>query len=271
MAEQRTLRRAVRFEGIGLHTGRPARVEVRPAAEGTGLRFFKAGRPVGAGIDPASARCTAVGSGEGLIRTVEHLTAALSGLGIDNAEIDVHGDEVPGMDGSALPFVQALLQAGHAGQGLEAEEYAVREPILCHHGSSAVGIFPAGTFSAAYVLDYPAASLGPQTVDFEDVRVRFAEAIAPARTFCTEEEAARVKAAGLGLGADTGNTLVMTARGPVENTLRFPDECARHKVLDLIGDLALLGFRVRGKVIGIRSGHTLNHRLSEAIQKQRAS
>ena len=145
----------------------------------------------------------------------------------------------------------------------------MREPIFCHEGSAALLALPHDGLRVTYTLDYPHPALRSQTVSFEVDEGVYARQIAPARTFCTEEEARSLRQKGFGKGADRRNTLVMGPSGPRGNRLRFADECARHKVLDLLGDLGLLNLDLRGHFIGIRSGHALNHRLCELILKDR--
>ncbi|HTL71162.1 MAG TPA: UDP-3-O-acyl-N-acetylglucosamine deacetylase [Candidatus Eisenbacteria bacterium] len=264
---QKTVLRAGSLSGIGLHTGREATVRVEPAPADHGVRFFKRGREASGG--ESVSRCTSVGAGEDRIQTVEHLCAALSGLGVTNAAVHVEGDEIPVLDGSAAPFVEFLKGLGLAEQEKAAPAHRITEPIFCHEGKAALCAYPAETFRAAYTLDYDHPLLSSQTVQFALTPEVFEREIAPARTFCTQEEAARLKEAGFGLGGNTDNTLVMSASGPVKNRLRFEDECARHKVLDLLGDLSLLGFGILGTVVGLRSGHALNRRLVEAIRRQK--
>lgn len=267
---QRTLSRATSVSGKGLHTGVSARLDLRPAPAGSGLRFFKKGRPVPFGIDaPGRPRQSRVGEGELEILTVEHLLSAVSGLGVTNLEMDVDGPEVPALDGSAQGFVELIQSAGLAGQPEAASVYRVTEPIFCSDKEKAIAIFPAERLTVQYALDYDFPGLKAQTVAFDVTPETFAREIAPARTFCTENEIAQIRAAGLGLGADEGNTIVVDAKGDFKKRLRFSDECARHKVLDIIGDLGLLGYPVIGRVIGIRSGHGLNRKLAEAIHQQR--
>lgn len=267
---QRTIARVASFSGAGLHSGVPACVEIRPAAAGTGIRFFKKGRPVTKAA-AASARQSQVGEGEDRIQTVEHLLAAASGLGLTNLEVDVDGPEIPALDGSSAGFVQLIRDAGITEQDAPADVWTVTEPIFCSDKEKAIAVFPSEGFSVQYVLDYDFPGLSGQAVSFDGTAEAFARDVAPARTFCTEAEVEAIRAAGLGKGADRTNTIVVDAAGKHADSLRFRDECARHKVLDILGDLQLLGFRIRGRVVGIRSGHALNRRLVDAILRQRKS
>ncbi len=273
---QKTLRTSIKIQGVGIHTGEVGSVEIRPALEGSGLRFFRNGRaiaeacPSGDSVEDApSLRCSSIGGGSDRILTVEHLLAALSGLGITNAELHVDGPEIPALDGSALPFVEAIKKAGVVEQAARADHYQVREPIFCYDGSKSIAIYPSEEFSAGYVLDYDHPHLKDQKVEFVLGNGVFENQIAPARTFCTQKEAEHLQKSGFGRGATQDNTLVVRDDGSHANHMRFPDECARHKVLDMIGDLALLGFPVRGRVVGIRSGHRLNQMLVRAILQEK--
>jgi len=269
VSEQKTLTREGSISGAGLHSGAPCTVTLRPAPAEAGLRFFRNGRPILSEADPQARRCTAIGRGEARIDTVEHLLAALWGAGVTNADIDADGPELPALDGSARAYLAWIRGLGTSGQGAPAAFWSVTEPLFCHEGNSAIAAFPAEEFSASYVLDYDHPVLKNQKAEYAPSGGRFDVDVAPARTFCTEDEADALRAQGFGKGADASNTIVVTAAGPVSGPMRFPNECARHKLLDLIGDLHLLGFALVARVSGIRSGHSLNRKLVQAIRKQR--
>ena len=273
---QKTIAREGRIEGIGLHTGEFCTLLLKPAPVDSGIRFLREGQWVGRlcadgapGFSADSLRCSYIGDEKNRILTVEHLLASLSGLGITNLEVDVRGKEIPGMDGSALPFVECFKRLGVVDQGKPADLYKISEPIFCHDKQKAIAIYPADSFSVSYVLDYEHPYLRGQKVDFTLSPEIFEKEIAPSRTFCTDAEAPELKKHGFGLGASRENTLVITEDGSHVSGQRFEDECARHKVLDILGDLNLLGFPVLGRVVAIRSGHTLNRQLVQAIKKQR--
>lgn len=273
---EKTLGTAVTFEGKGLHTGERAVMTCRPAAPGAGLRFFRmdgGGRREALLEDAAggAGRRSTVGKGDAAIDTVEHVLSALAGLEIANAEVEVSGPEVPAMDGSAKAFVEKFLKAGIVPQARERDAFEVTEPIFYSAGNAAISAFPHDGFRVTYTLDYDHPALRAQVVSFEVTDRTYADQIAPARTFCTEEEAAALQKAGFGRGADTANTLVMSAAGPVKSKLAWPDECARHKVLDLIGDLGLLGFRIVGHIVAVRSGHGQNRAFVEQMRKKKGS
>ena len=266
---ERTVRTAVTLEGRGLHTGSFSRTVLKPASEGSGIRFVRGGEEFGAASLEEADRRTRAGKGATAVETVEHLLAACYGLGVTNLRIEVDGPELPALDGSAAGFVEALGRAGVETQSRPREAYRVPGPMFVSAPNAAIAVFPHDGFRVTYTLDYPHPALQAQTVAFEVDEATFVREIAPARTFCTDREAEELRAKGFGLGADTTNTLVMTAHGPVGNKLRFSDECARHKVLDLIGDLALTGVALQGHVVAVRSGHALNRQMVRMLSKER--
>jgi len=246
---------------------------VRPATADTGVVFFKNGKRLGAHSKDSlplaqSQRCTVLGKPPHDIMTVEHFLAAAWCLGLCNLEAHLNGPELPALDGSALGFVRFLKGLGIKKQGTRQLVWRVREPIFFAEPGKAIQALPSSTLSVAYILDYPHAALKNQRVDFSADPKTFERELAPARTFCTADEAASLKKLGFGRGADASNTLVMSAKGPLSNRLRFKDECARHKALDLLGDLSLLGHGLTGRIVGLRSGHTLNRQLVEEIRRQ---
>ena len=273
---QKTISKEGSLSGIGLHTGKMVQVFFKSAVPDAGIHFFKNGISVGvlgknssAFMTDDVARCSAIGSGSSRILTVEHLLAAIYGLGISNLSVDVHGDEIPGVDGSAAPFVKLLKELGLKDQKKKKYVYRIREPLFCHEDGKAISIYPSEKFEISYLLDYDYPGLRNQKAEFTVSPQIFGKEIAPSRTFCTAEEARSLKSNGFGLGGSEENNIVVSPDGSHQKDLRFQDECARHKVLDVIGDLSLLGFPVLGKVIGIRSGHSLNRKLVQAIRRQK--
>lgn len=277
---QRTFAKSGSLEGIGLHTGELSKVFFKPASVDVGIQFIKNGKIVtdeflekeDTFVSNSSLRCTSIGNGDSQIQTIEHLLAALQGLGITNAVIEVKGSEIPALDGSSLPFVQFLKEIGIVDQASPRTSYKVTEPIFCYDDKfKGIAVYPADNFSISYVLDYDYPSLRDQKYEFVFSQEAFETDIAPARTFCTEEEALELQKRGLGRGASYETTLVMSKKGPIGNSLRFTDECVRHKILDLLGDLYLLGYPIQGHVVALRSGHFLNRKLVNQIKKQRGS
>ncbi len=263
---QRTIARpTATATGVGLHTGKQVNVRVKPAGPGTGIVFVRTDLPGYARIpcsvsaQTTSQRRTALREGQAEVHTVEHLVSAAMGLGLDNLEVELDGEEMPGLDGSASSFVELLDEAGVHEQDVPCREIVVREPIeVSHKEASLVALpYPAG-LRISYTLDYPLPSLPSMYYSLELTRDRYVKEIAPARTFCLRREAEMLLAAGLGKGANTENTVVMDDDGTVEGELRFADEPVRHKILDLLGDLGMAGCPVRAHIIAVKSGHELN-------------
>ena len=272
---QRTIAKAVFMNGLGIHTGEPVSVRVLPAPPNAGIVFVRTDLPHCPAIPVKSAtaidinksiRRTTVSKDGVEIQTVEHFMASLWGVGIDNAYVEVSGPEIPGMDGSALPFLQQFKAAGTTEQPVPRRYVSVREPVFVEEGESTIVVFPDRLLRISYMLSYDHPLLRSQFVSYtQDGLASFEQAIAPARTFCLKEEADRLQADGFGKGASFDNTLVVGPDGVINNTLRFHDEFARHKILDLLGDLYLLGAHLRAHVIAIKSGHPLNVKLIKKL------
>lgn len=287
MPPGRTLARAATVEGVGLFTARPSRVTIAPAPERSGITFVRAdlpGRPaIPARVDrvvseparlglplPTPVRCTILAgdSPHACVITVEHVMSALAGLGVTEARIEVEGPELPACDGSAQPFVRAMLDAG-----LVDHEHGP-DPIVPTRAIS-VGTAASGTIVAEpcaisealyrYALDYgPGAPIAPATASWRPGD-DYARSVAPARTFCLAAEAQAMRSAGLLAHLSPRDMLVIGHDGPVDNEYRFPDEPAHHKLLDLIGDLALAGRPIHARITATRTGHLLNHALAAAL------
>jgi UDP-3-O-[3-hydroxymyristoyl] N-acetylglucosamine deacetylase / 3-hydroxyacyl-[acyl-carrier-protein] dehydratase len=277
---QRTIEKPVTIEGIGIHTGKHIKLLLKPALCNSGIKFIRTdikGRPViPARLESLegsskSLRRTSIGIGEARIDTIEHLLATLSGFGIDNIEIEIDGPELPGLDGSALGFVKAIKQAGMKEQDIVRKEFCVREPIWAQDRESMLVILPDVNFKVSYTLDYPTTNFKTQYGHFLINSSTYENEIAPSRTFCLEEEVERLRGLGLGKGASLENTVVVGKEGVISGKLRFEDEFLRHKILDLIGDLYLIGHQIRGHVICIKSGHSLNIELLRKIAKHMQS
>ena len=272
MTHQYTLRDSISFEGIGLHTGKAVEVVIRPAEPDTGIVFVRSDLDprlqVPARADSVrfnEARQTALVVGKGVVHTIEHLMAVFHGLGIDNAIVEVDGEEMPGLDGSARKYTEAITRVGLLEQKQERRFIEVREPVYVDHGDQALIVLPAPHLSISYTLSYRHQDLSDQFLSLRILPEIFEREIAPARTFCLKEEAQLLLASGFGKGANTANTLVFERNLPIENTLRFDNEACRHKIMDLLGDLFLLGGFLKGHVIATRSGHTLNLELVRKI------
>ena len=272
--QQRTIAKAVFINGIGIHTGQPVSIRVLPAPADAGIVFVRTDLPQrheipvksGQVVDEGhSIRRTTLSKDGVQVQTVEHVMAALWGTGIDNAYIEVTASEMPGLDGSSAPFVQQFKAAGTIEQAVPRRYFSVREPILVEEGESYIAVFPDESLKVSYMLDYNHPRLRSQFVSYRLNGSSFEETIAPARTFCLKQEAEALRTAGFGKGATYENTLVWGDEGVINNTLRFEDECARHKLLDLLGDLYLLGAHLRGRVIAMKSGHALNVKLIKKL------
>ena len=269
---QYTLHEQVTFRGIGLHTGKPVEVGVCPAGPDTGIVFVRTdldrSLKVPARFDCVQfneSRQTSLAVGKGVVRTIEHLMAVFHGLGIDNAVVEVDGEEMPGLDGSAREFTEAISRAGLTRQDRPRRFIEVREPVFVDHGDQSLVILPSPHLSISYTLSYRHQDLADQFLSLRILPEIFEREIAPARTFCLKEEARLLLASGFGKGANTSNTLVFERNLPIENSLRFEDEACRHKIMDLLGDLFLLGGFLKGHVIAARSGHALNLELVRKI------
>ncbi|MDD5518140.1 MAG: UDP-3-O-acyl-N-acetylglucosamine deacetylase [Candidatus Omnitrophica bacterium] len=279
MSKQKTILKEISFSGVGLHTGNKSNVTLKPAKSGTGIIFVRkdlSGSPqIKACVEnmvPAEKmpRRTSIENGAACVQTVEHLMAALSGLGVDNLYVEVDSNELPGLDGSSLNFVEFIAQAGIKELDKEREAFFIKEPIKIEEGGASIVIEPASEFKISYTLDYAKSLPAKEFIELAVNPENFQKEIAPARTFCLESESAELKRQGLGLGANYENTLVLDKAGQViKNKVRFPDEAVRHKVLDLMGDLFFLGAPLKAHIKALKSGHSLNLKLVRKLAEQR--
>ena len=278
MAEsQRTIAKDVFMNGQGIHTGEPVSVRILPAPVNAGIVFVRTDLPHRPTIPVTSAQVVDVEksvrrttlSKDGIeIQTVEHFMASLWGAGIDNAYVEVSNVEMPGLEGSAVQFLQQMKAVGTTEQSAPRRHVTLREPVFVEDGESSIVLFPNKALRISYMLSYAHPLLKSQFVSFTENGVAsFERDIAPARTFCLQEEAEQLRAAGFGKGANFENTLVLGAEGVMNNTLRFDDEFARHKILDLLGDLYLLGAPLHAHVIAVKSGHPLNVKLLKKLDQ----
>lgn len=272
MMSSRTLARSAEWRGVGLHTGEVTAVKASPSGNG-GFRVLDRGEAI-----PLH-NCDLRGDGRGSVlilpsgrevHTVEHLLAALRGMGVDDVLLDVDGPEVPILDGSSLPFALAIGDAGF-------EDRPETPRIL--EVSSSVGVddsaggrcgfvFPSEAFRLEYVVDYPGTPIGTQLLDRVLTPEVFLKEIAPARTFCLESEVKELKKRSLARGGSLENAVVVGEKGPLNpEGLRFPDEYVRHKMLDLIGDLALLNCALSGHFVVLRAGHHLHQALVHRLRR----
>ncbi len=270
MTQQRTLATTLAFEGPGLHTGVDARVRVHPQDAGTGLRFRLADGRVEFGANAEhvveTRRATVLGAGEATVSTVEHLLSALSALGVDNALIDVEGPEIPILDGSSATFCRAIAAAGLVEQERARPRFEVDRPMVFRDGDAMLVVSPAETFRVRFAVDY-AAPVGAQFLDAAIESEYYVREIAAARTFGYLHEVEALRAAGLARGGTLDNALVFDTDGPM-TPLHWPNEVVRHKMLDLIGDFALLGAWPKLDVVSVKSGHRLH---AQAVRELRAA
>lgn len=260
------------ISGTGLHSGDKVKVVLHPADAGSGIVFVGKGERV-AGLAAnvvGTARGTTVGRNGTSFATVEHLMAALHGLRVDNSYVEVYGPEMPALDGSAKPYVEAITAAGTVELPDRRDVLAVREPIWVATNESYILAIPAKRLKITYVMKYQHPLIGAQTATFVITESNFKRSIAPARTFVMYEEIAGLKSQQLARGGSISNAIVVW-QDRVSSDLRFPDELARHKVLDLVGDLALLGTSLAAEIVAVKSGHALNVEFARKLVEHAAT
>ncbi len=281
MKLQKTIKDEVQLTGKGLFGGQDATVTFRPAAEDTGIVFVRTD-VVSAVRIPATApsiaersRRTSIKKGDVSIETVEHCLAAVRALEIDNLTIDVSGPELPAPDCSSAGFLTCLKQAGIVEQKNPRKEFVIQKAVSVSAGDATIYALPDsdGELNITYDLDYSGyPAIGRQVFSYRLTPESFETTMAPARTFLLEAEAREFQARGLGKHIGPSDVLVIDADGPVKNSYRFPNECVRHKIVDLIGDLMLVGRPVIGRIVAYKSGHALNQqlvrKLYEAVQQR---
>jgi UDP-3-O-[3-hydroxymyristoyl] N-acetylglucosamine deacetylase len=274
---QRTLQRPGEIQGIGFLTGAVVRLRFLPAPPCSGVVFVRTdlpGRPrIPARIDQVTGthRRTTLGHAPAQVGLVEHVLAALAGLRIDNCLVELNAPEPPGLDGSARGFVEVLCAAGAVLQPAKRTAWSVEEPVLVSQPGATLALHPADGdgLRISYFLDYGLGSPIDRQVHTQEVNVAgFINELSACRTFLLEEEAAELRRQGLGTRTTAADLLVFGRRGPIDNALRFGNEPARHKILDVVGDLSLLGEDVRGHLVAYRSGHPLNVALVRALHQR---
>ena len=273
---QATIAAELEFSGVGLHTGISTRLRLRPAEVNRGIVFTRtdlAGSPM-IPVSPeyvvATERETCVGQGEVMVHMVEHLLSACGGLGVDNLIVELDGPEVPILDGSSLPYVEAIQRVGLKKYNEPARAFRVREPAWMEDGEKQIIVLPSSTFKISYTIHFPGTGIGSQFRTIEVTPETYAKELAPARTFCPLSDVEQLRKADLIKGGSLDNALVFDDKGPIDGcVLRFPDEPVRHKILDLIGDFMFLGSSIQGHVIVIRGGHSLNVRMTRKLGELR--
>jgi UDP-3-O-[3-hydroxymyristoyl] N-acetylglucosamine deacetylase len=271
---QATLARSTRFTGVGLHGGHPVTMTIRPAAADTGIRFRRIdvtdrAQVVLARFDRVvdTRLCTMLGNEDGVtVSTVEHVMAALAALSVDNALIDIDGPEVPIVDGSARPFIDAIARTGLAFSPEPRKVFEIRRRVVVSRDDAIAEIRPAKVFSIDYAIDFPDAAIGRQRLAMTASPANVVDELANCRTFARLHEIEALRRAGLARGGDLSNAVVVDGDRVLNpGGLRRPDEFVRHKMLDAVGDMALAGGAVVGALTVERGGHEMTNRLLRAV------
>ena len=270
---QQTIAEKISCTGIGLHSGAPVQMTLHPARVGAGIVFVRTDLahpveiPVHHGAVASTNMATTLGRGDATVSTVEHLLSALYSLGIDNVRIEVDGPEVPVMDGSAAPFVFLLRSAGIYDQREVRRRLRIRRTVSVRDGDRTIRIEPDDRLRISYAVDFAHPAIGRQRLDRVEIDADgYEDEISRARTFGFLREVEALWKAGLARGGNLDNTVVMDDERVINPSgLRFRDEFVRHKVLDLLGDISLLGMPIRGHIVAERAGHALHQQLVQAI------
>ena len=279
---QKTIAGETSISGVGLHTGVPTTITFKPSPVNGGIRFVRtdlAEAPeVEANIERviATDRGTTISSDGVKIHTVEHVLAAVAALSIDNLTMEVSSSEPPVLDGSSLPFAKALLTVGVAEQEERKDYHFIENPVSFDEQDVQIIALPSDVFSVSFTIDYSNPFVGSQYIDLPVTSDTFLKEIAPARTYCFQDDVDKLKAKGLIKGGSLENAIVISEKGLLnEEPLRFPDEFVRHKIADFLGDFALLGVPVRLRVVALKSGHRSNvkflHVLKKHLKRREAS
>ncbi|HTP66754.1 MAG TPA: UDP-3-O-acyl-N-acetylglucosamine deacetylase [Geobacteraceae bacterium] len=278
MPFQKTIKNKVTFSGVGVHSGIITEVTLRPAEAGTGIVFHRTDMNPPVSIEARAANVvntrlsTTIGKNGAVVATVEHLMAALRGLGIDNAHVDINGPEVPIMDGSSVPFVKFIEKAGIETLGKARKYLVVKKPVTVTDGDKKVTIIPSRYFRISFDMRFNHPVVDNQFMAVKLNEETFAEEVAAARTFGFLAEVETLRANGLAKGGSLENVVVIGNDGILnEEGLRFEDEFVRHKILDAVGDFAMAGYHILGHVKAFKSGHDLNHKLVNQLLAERDS
>jgi UDP-3-O-[3-hydroxymyristoyl] N-acetylglucosamine deacetylase/3-hydroxyacyl-[acyl-carrier-protein] dehydratase len=273
MEKQKTIASEVSFSGIGLHTGNLTTITFKPAAPDTGIRYRRVDLPnqpsVPADLDHVldTSYGTTIGTKEVQVHTIEHVMAAIAALGIDNLEIDIDANETPVGDGSALPFMETLRKAGLVTQDADRRYIDLDQSLYYKEDDVTLSVLPSDEFRVTMTIAFDHVAIGTQYASYSITPETFETEIAPARTFGFLSEAKQLRDAGLIKGVSLENAIAFDDASILNENLRFPDECVRHKILDLVGDMYLLGRPLRGHVIAVKSGHATHVKLSQEIAK----
>lgn len=271
--KQTTIKKTIQLEGIGIHSGKNVRLRFLPAPTNYGIVFRRVDFSIPVEIPAKTVNstptnlCTTIQKNGVEVKTIEHLMAAVNALEIDNLVVEINGEEVPIMDGSALPFYQELKNAGTKIQNQTRKYIKILAPIHCSEDNRSASLLPAPTSSFSFYIEFNHQAIGIQEFNACLSREVFHQQISSARTFGFEQDVRKLREAGLALGGSHENAIVLGENGKVLNKdgLRFSNEFVRHKILDSVGDLALAGYRIIGHYHGIKSGHAMNHALLEKL------
>ncbi|HEX7960257.1 MAG TPA: UDP-3-O-acyl-N-acetylglucosamine deacetylase [Terriglobales bacterium] len=275
MVFEQTIRETVSFAGIGLHSGVPVTMRILPAPAGTGICFRRIDlesfniEAVGRNVARVSYATSLMKKGV-LISTTEHVLSAFIGAGIDNAIIELDNLEVPILDGSALPFLQAIQRVGLRRLRRLRTYWRIKRAVEVREGDKFIGVYPHDHYSVAYTINFPHPLIGHQSFEVDLVSSNYMHQIAPARTFGFTHDEQMLRNMGLIRGASSENAIILTDHEVQNGPLRFDDEFVRHKILDLIGDLALLGHRILGRVVADRAGHAMHTALVSKLLRDHA-
>jgi len=272
---EQTIRESVAFSGIGLHSGVPVTMRILPAPAGTGICFRRTDldsfdiEAVGRNVARVSYATSLMKKGV-LISTTEHVLSAFIGVGIDNAIVELDNLELPILDGSALPVLEAIQRVGLRRLRRPRTYCRVKRAVEVREGNKFIGVYPADRYSVAYTIDFPHPVIGMQSLEVNLIGNNYMREIAPARTFGFLHDEQMLRNMGLIRGASSKNAIILSDESVQNGPLRFEDEFVRHKILDLIGDLALLGRRILGRVVADRAGHAMHTVLVSRLLRDRS-
>lgn len=278
MPKQRTIRIPQECRGVGVHSGEEVTLSIKPAPPDTGIIFVrtdlknKPSIPAHISSVADTRNATTIGTGTATVSTVEHLMAAARGMGIDNLIVEINGPEVPIMDGSAAPFVTLFKRAKCTRQDAKRSYLVIKKPVVLHDGDKKAGLYPLSRphLRISYTIQYSHPCLNVQTHDVEFTNGTFIKEISPARTYGFVHEINGLMELGLIRGGSMENAVVIGDHGVLNpGGLRFYNECVRHKILDSIGDLSLVGMPVLGHLVAYKSGHSLNLKLLAALLEEK--
>ena len=272
---EQTIAEPLEFGGVGLHSGAPVTMRLLPAPAGSGIVFRRTDLDnfeipaIGRNVAKVSYATSLMRQGV-LISTTEHLLSALIGMGVDNVIVEIDNLELPILDGSALPYVEAIQRVGIREQRRKREALRVLQPVEVREGEKFIGVYPGAGYRIEYTIEFPS-PIGQQKTCVDLAAETYGSEIAPARTFGYKADEKKLRDMGLIRGASAENAIILTERGPENGPLRFADEYVRHKVLDLIGDLSLAGRRLEGHVVAVRAGHAMHTALVARLLKDRSA